>query len=102
MLVFRANLHEDSEFHAGFKLLLRYRHERDHDFHLLIADPTDLDTTMIAEIPDPICSRVCESGQVDRIRSAREAFVHHFEENRLHYEFATPVWVVITGVGFFD
>jgi hypothetical protein len=84
-------------------VLLRYLLEKDHDFHLVIADPTDATKTMIAEIPDPICSRVCESRQVQQIRSARDTFVRNFwETDQSHHKLATPVSVVITGVGFFD
>ena len=37
-------------------VLLEIRDEADHDLHLVVADPSDRQKTMIAEIVDPGCS----------------------------------------------
>jgi len=79
---------------AGFKL------EDDHDFHLVIADPANSKSTFIAEIPDPGCSRVCQSKQVAQIKAARDKFVAKLGQPGAFKTVKVPV--TITGVAFFD
>jgi hypothetical protein len=86
-------------------LLTGYRHESDRDFHLVLADPTDVKATMVAEIPDPQCNRVCESKQVGQIAAARASFLARFgtgATQRSLGKLDPPVPVVVTGVGFWD
>jgi hypothetical protein len=49
--------------------LLRVRHERDSDIHLLLADPDDSSNRLIAEIPAPECA--LGSGNEEEYRTAR-------------------------------
>ena len=84
---------------VGFKL------ETDRDFHIVIADLQDPNTTMVVEIPDPVCSGVCSSPKLEEIKSAREKFPAPFPNAPPHQEFAvvqSAVEVEVTGVGFFD
>lgn len=68
--------------------------ENDQDIHLILADRNDLQTTLIAEIPDPNCEGACASGFASRYALARQLVEKHFSNRR------APVRV--TGVGFID
>ena len=85
-------------------LLIWYKREKsDHDFHLTIADPTDISKTMVAEIPDPQCSGLCASKQVDQISEARKRFTTRFAESEWRgVRLNPPLPITIVGVGFFD
>jgi hypothetical protein len=74
----------------------------DHDFYLIIADPSDLSQTLIVEMPDPECSNVCASTQVARIAKARQAFAEKFHPDIEFRTLDVPVSVTVTGIGFFD
>lgn len=83
-------------FLTGYKL-----EEEDHDFHLVIAETSTSKKTFIAEIPDPSCSRVCQSKQIGKIKAVREKFVQKFgAPGRTFKQVNVPV--TITGVAFFD
>ncbi len=79
---------------AGFKL------EDDKDFHLVMADPANAKRTFIAEIPNPACSRVCQSSQLAKMKAVREKFVEKFGPGGAYKKVNVPV--TITGVAFFD
>jgi hypothetical protein len=68
--------------------------ENDHDFHLILADSADGQTTIIAEIPDPNCEMACASGFALRYAAARQLVEQHFSNQK--------VLVRVTGVGFID
>jgi len=70
--------------------LLRVKREQDSDLHLLLADATDPEARMIAEIPAPECAE--GSRHEGLFRAAREAVL----------AMNLPADVEITGVGFFD
>src|SRR5262249_46031848 len=77
----------------------------DHDFHIVIANPSNPSETMIVEIPDSACSGVCSSPKVKEITNARKAFAAAFPSNPPATEFQVvngTVLVDVTGVGFFD
>ena len=78
----------------GFKM------EGDQDFHLVIADSANSKATFIAEIPNPICSRGCQSTQLAKIKMARQKFIDKFGQPGAFKKVTAPV--VITGVGYFD
>lgn len=85
-------------------LLMGYKLETDHDFHLVIEDPQSHDT-MIAEIPDPQCSGVCASIADAQITQARSTFATAFANappDATYTALTPPAAVTITGVGFFD
>src|SRR5258708_11066849 len=55
-------------------LLLGWKREsNDDDFHLVIADTSQPDSTMIVELPSARCSRVCSSRLVEVMTEARRA-----------------------------
>jgi hypothetical protein len=70
--------------------LLRVRHEKDSDLHLLLADLNDESIRMIAEIPAPECAE--GTGHEEEYRKARAAVKD--------ISFGSVIEVV--GVGFFD
>ena len=79
--------------------LLAWDNEADRDIHLMLADPEDPRFRMIAEIPDPMCSGVCNSGlggQFAEARAALETILAEPNPDDL------PVEVTVIGVGFFD
>ena len=83
-------------------VLLRYRFETDGDFHLVIADPDNLQRTMIAEIPDPGC---LSSNQrfAAAARDMRARLVNRFGSPRGHVvRLVPPTPIRIRGVPFFD
>lgn len=79
--------------------LVAYRHEDDHDFHVVLADMEHQRVTMITEIPDPACGGACASGFGERFAAARavlDSILHTPNPND------EPIVVEVTGVGFFD
>lgn len=70
--------------------LVRIRHERDSDLHLLLADPLSPSDRLIAEIPAPECA--VGTGLEDTYRRARQAVL----------AMTAGAVVEVTGVGFFD
>ena len=82
-------------------VILAYKLETDHDFHIVIADPQNKKNTIIAEIVDPGCSRVCQSKQLEKMKAVRDKFVKKLGEPDSSFKDA-EIPVTITGVGFFD
>ena len=77
--------------------------EGDRDFHLVIADPADKKKTIIAEVVDPECRRVCQSKKLEQLKAVQTRFIKQFgqpEDSFRHLD--PPAPIVITGVGFFD
>lgn len=93
---------EEKTYTVTAMLLEAAREPRDHDYHLVIAGAR-LDTTMIAEIPDPACltsqSRIVTSA----IKKARSYFDQTFGQPSDAPAF-TQIrrTVTVTGVLFFD
>ncbi len=75
--------------------------EEDHDFHVVVADPSTPGDTMIVEFADTACSGAIASAQTEQIAKARQDFIALFGEPTTAF---TPIsgTVQITGVGFFD
>lgn len=75
--------------------LIAVHWQLDRDLHLVIADPSAPDQTMVVEIPDPEEAR--GSGFEERLRRARSAVRTGARDK------PPGGWpVVVTGIGFFD
>lgn len=86
--------------------MVEYHEEWDKDFHVVIAEPTDLSQTMIAEFPEPTCPDASSSKLGPMLlRAVRQNFIGLFGQPPARGGFRTvpghPV-AFITGVGFFD
>jgi hypothetical protein len=85
--------------HALFK---GYKHESDSDLHMVIADPSDPNITMIAEVPASRCANPTYSKAFDTVRRFLLSQVGRPRGTGKMLWLPAPVPVVITGVGFFD
>jgi hypothetical protein len=90
-------------------LLIAWKEESgptgDHDFHLVLADPTDHAKTLIAEIPSPACTNACGSAKVDAFGAARQVLINELGPvpgTASIVLLDPPLKVEVTGVGFFD
>jgi len=84
-------------------VVLEFNLQEDKDFHVVIAQPNNHKRTMIIEFPDPVCSGVCKSDHLDRMREARQVFIAQFGMPVKKFtELDDPVLVEVVGVGFFD
>jgi hypothetical protein len=84
-------------------VLIGWHQETDNDFHIVIADPNNTQTTMIVEIPDPECSGACASGHMQDFQNARAAVVAKLGSPSSTFQrLAQPAPVTVVGVGFFD
>ena len=93
----RANPVEQTLYRVEARSLRLYT-EGDHDYHLVLASPSDSTVTMIAEVPEPSCAGACTSGF-----AAAYARVRHTLFDYLNSPRSSPRPLVqITGVGFFD
>lgn len=86
---------------AGLK---EYVREADHDFHVVIADPSNSGRTMVAEVVDPTCPGSRDSARLNALKAARRKFIDLYgEPGRGSFR---PVpgqpLVILVGVGFFD
>ena len=76
---------------------------KDKDFHLVIANPDDPSQTMIAEIPNPVCTSACQSKFINDFKTARKAVVAELGQPTSKFvRLRTPEKVHIIGVPFFD
>jgi len=84
-------------------VLLEIRGEEDHDYHVVIADPSDRSKTMITEVVDPGCSGAVDSRDLADLRRARESLAQldSAQPGKLPLLKLGDL-VEITGVGFFD
>jgi hypothetical protein len=84
-------------------ILVGWKIENDHDFHLVLADPNDPSATMIAEPPDPACSDACDSGFSQVFSSVRAKLTNCFGQPPTTFtNFSQTIVANFTGVGFFD
>lgn len=84
-------------------VVLRYKLEDDHDFHVVLADPKNHSRTIIVEFPNSECSGVCSSKHIEEIQQARADFVAKYGEPTKKFKTVKkPQIVEIVGVGFFD
>ena len=84
--------------------LIAIKEESDRDFHLVLADPDDPSTTMIAEIPSSECSGACSSRYASSFESARTALESRFgvPPTTAFQDVPGTVIVDVTGIAFFD
>jgi hypothetical protein len=73
------------------------RPQADGDIHVIVTGLEDSSVSLIAEIPDPRCYRVCSSGYAHLFAAARERL-----EAKLRVWATDTLRVRIAGVGFFD
>ena len=84
-------------------VLVGWKTESDHDFHIVIADPNAPTKTMIVEPPDPTCSMACASGFQNYYTSVRAKLVSCFGNPPGSFtNFASGIVVDVTGVAYFD
>jgi hypothetical protein len=88
-------------------LVIGYKREPDGDLHIVIADLSDPEITMIVEIPDAEkCSFACSSAHAEEFRVARKAFLDGIKDHKATKCFRTmqedDVEITMTGVPMFD
>lgn len=84
--------------------LIAIKEESDRDFHLILADPANPSTTMLAEIPSSECSGACSSQYASSFESARTALESRFgmPPTTAFQNIPGTVIVDVTGIAFFD
>jgi len=84
-------------------ILVGWKSESDHDFHIVIADPNNTAKTMIIEPPDPGCSDACASNFGNYYTAVRNKLTNCFGAVPSSFtNFPSGVVVDVTGVAFFD
>lgn len=75
----------------------------DHDFHIVIADPSTTNNQMIIEVPDPQCEAVCSSKFLAQISQVRKEVAARLGTPTDTVQPLSKPWLVdITGPAFFD
>ncbi len=75
----------------------------DRDYHLVLADPDDLQHTLIAEVPSGDCTGACSSSHIQQFLETRQALVERLSAPQAHFRRFSTAWLVrVQGVGFFD
>ena len=72
--------------------------EADSDYHLVLASLQDSTVTMIAEVPDAKCSRVCGTPRAQLFTALRQKMMDYLDSPQSE---PRPL-IRVTGVGFFD
>jgi hypothetical protein len=75
-------------------LVTEIKKEKDGDYHLILADPDDPESTMLAEVPDEKCAK--GSGFEATFKSIRAKLEPYRKKKNLEQ------LIEIDGVGFFD
>lgn len=84
-------------------ILVGWKIESDHDYHIVIADPANTSKTMIIEPPDPACTDACASGFQNYYTSVRQKLVSCFGQPPTSFtNFPSGITVDVTGVPLFD
>src|SRR5262249_50199572 len=88
-------------------ILIGYKREPDGDLHIVLADQSDTEITMIVEIPGADkCSFACSSAHAVEFRTARAAFLNGIKDHKATKCFRTMVedgvMITMTGVPMFD
>jgi hypothetical protein len=84
-------------------VLVGWKTESDHDYHMVIADVNNPSVTMIIEPPDPTCSSACGGGFANYFSSVRQKLVNCFGSPPTSFtNFKSGIVVDVTGVAFFD
>ncbi|HEV3037852.1 MAG TPA: hypothetical protein VHA33_08715 [Candidatus Angelobacter sp.] len=75
----------------------------DRDYHLVLADPSELQRTLIAEVPSSDCAGACSSSHVQQFLETRWELENRLSAPQAHFRRLKPAWLVqVQGVGFFD
>jgi hypothetical protein len=83
--------------------LVGWKIETDHDFHIVIADINNPNTTMIIEPPDPTCSSACDGGFANYFQSVRAKLTNCFGQPPSTFtNFQSGIVVDVTGIAEFD
>lgn len=82
-------------------LVIGDKQEADSDFHIVLADPNDTHTTLIAEIPSGSCVAAKRAKFFNALRVKFAADFGKPAQGKLR-KLAQPVAACVTGVGFFD
>jgi hypothetical protein len=77
------------------------KQEADSDFHIVLADPADVQTTLIAEIPSGGCVAAKRAKFFTALRAQFASDFGKPAQGKLR-KLAQPVAACVTGVGFFD
>jgi hypothetical protein len=94
---------EKTQVRVDALLIGRKIETKDKDFHLVIANPEDPTQTMIAEIPNPVCTSACQSKFIQNYKDARAAVVNELgQPTSTFVRLRTPEMVHIIGIPFFD
>jgi len=84
-------------------LVKEFKLEDDQDIHLVIADPSDANQTMIVEFPDASrCSGAVNSAHAAEMMAARQAMIGAFGQPSSSHFKSISGTATITGVAFFD
>ncbi|MDE2483388.1 MAG: hypothetical protein KGN02_14520 [bacterium] len=84
-------------------ILVGWKIEADHDYHMVIADPSNPNQTMIVEPPDPTCSDACDSGFGSIFSNVRAQMTNCFgQPPSSFYNFPNTIVADFTGVPLFD
>lgn len=84
-------------------VLVGWKTEADHDYHLVVADPNNPNNTMIVEPPDSTCSDACDSGFGSVYSALRSKLTTCFGQVPSSFtNFPAGVVVDLTGVPLFD
>ena len=84
-------------------VLVGWKTESDHDYHLVIADVNNPSNTMIVEPPDSTCSDACDSGFGSIFAAVRAKLASCFGQPTSTFtNFPSGVVVDMTGVPLFD
>ncbi len=84
-------------------VLVGWKTESDHDYHLVVADPNNPNNTMIVEPPDPTCNDACDSGFGSIYNATRTKLTNCFGQVPSGFtNFPSGIVVDLTGVAFFD
>jgi hypothetical protein len=82
-------------------LVIGDKQEADSDFHIVLADPADAKTTLIAEIPSGACTAAKRAKFFNALRAQFAKDFGKPTQGKLR-KLAQPVAACVTGVGFFD
>lgn len=80
--------------------LVEWKHQGDGDVHLVIADPRNVNETMIVEFPDQACLQ--HSRKREAMVAARSALISACGTPRRTFFQRLAGTATVTGVGFFD
>ncbi len=91
---------EEKHVYKVAALIIGYKVEGDSDFHIVLADPTNPQITMIAEIPAGSCAPKDLAKTFDGLQQAFSGMLS--KPTAKFKKLAKPIPATFVGVGFFD